>query len=226
MLKQLKSLFIVEDETSDAKKKTAPAARKAPARNPAQPRPITVTPTVSQSAEGRAGKVTDKFMNVLLGAMERANLEGFDYLEFKKSLRSLAKMPMDDKTRFQSAFAMAQSMGVTPQHLLNSANHYIQALHQEEQKFEQALAKQRQQQIGDRERQIQQLDQLVKSKAEQIKKLTEEIEKHQREAEKMRADIQQKTSKIETTKNDFIATYNQLVGQIGDDVVKMKEYLK
>lgn len=165
-------------------------------------------------------------MDVLLRSMEAANLEGFDYLEFKKSLQSLSKMPMDEATRFKSAFAMAQTMGVTPQKLVDSAGHYIKVLHREEQKFETALAAQQNSQIGDKIQQIKQLESVVKQKAEQIKKLTQEIEQHQAQGTKMKKEISERTVKIETTKNNFIASYNTLVSQIHADVESMKQHLK
>ena len=75
--------------------------------------------------------------------MEKANIEGFDYLEYKQSLKSLAKMPMDERTRFQSAYAMAQTMGASVGHLIKTAQHYIDILAAEEKKFETALANQK-----------------------------------------------------------------------------------
>ena len=40
-------------------------------------------------------------------------------------------MPMDEQTRFQSAFAMAQTLGATTEHLMHSANHYLEILKKE-----------------------------------------------------------------------------------------------
>lgn len=222
--KNIKSVFVVEDETlvknaqkQSAKAKTPPAQSTVPSKN---------NPIIEQSAAGQPGKVTSKFVDVLLGAMEKANMEGFDYLEYKQSLSSLAKMPMDEKTKYQSAFAMAQTMGATPQKLIDSATHYINVLKQEEHKFEKALANQVDGQISSKKGQIQQLDSVIKEKAEQIKRLTEEITHHQQQIDKLNNEISKSSAKVETTKNNFIASYNKLVAQIHSDVGNMKEYLK
>ncbi len=217
MLKNLKSLFIIEEkESSGFKAKTRKAA----------PPPAKDAPVKAENKQGDPGKVRSKFTNVLLEAMNKANWEGFDYLEYKKSLQSLAKMPMDEKTRYQSAFAMAQTMGVSPQHLLDTAQHYIQVLQQEEYKFERALNKQQDKQIESKKQELQQLEKLIQQKAEQIKKLTKEIEAHQKQSKQVENEIQDSTVKIESTKNDFIASFNALVSQIHQDVTNMEAYLK
>mgnify|MGYP000158758946 CR=1 FL=1 len=222
----IKSVFVVEDETlikneqsGEAVKngKTTTVPRKTPSKN---------SPVIEQSSMGQQGKVTSKFIDVLLGAMEKSNLDGFDYLEYKQSLSSLAKMPMDEKTKFQSAFAMAQTMGATPQKLVDSATHYINVLKEEEHKFEKALANQVDGNIGNKREQITQLDSVIKEKAAQIKRLTEEITQHQQKIEGLENEISKSSVKVETTKNNFIASYNKLVAQIHSDVENMKEYLK
>lgn len=225
MFKKLKSLFVVDDE--EFKKKMSgqesvepvseeiPAAVSRPAARSSSPNPIPVR-----------GEVSDKFLKILLGALEKNNLDGFDYLEFKKSLRNLEKMDMDDATRFKSAYAMAQTMNATPDHLIKTAQHYLNALSQEESKFGEALANQRSRQIQEKENQNKQLDQLIKSKEDQIKKFSAEIEAHKKQLEKQTAEIQQAAAKVQATQADFVTSYQTIVAQIQGDVEKMKQYLK
>jgi hypothetical protein len=225
-LKKLKSIFIVEDEEFK-KKAAAGKAPQAPAKSEAKaPPPAVQKEIVSESAEGEPGKVTKKFTDILFGAIEKANKPGLDYLEYRQSLQSLEKMPMEEKVRYQSAFAMAEAMGATPQKLIESAAHYVNVLKGEEAKFEQALANQKATQIASRKEKIQKLNEAIQKKAEQIKKLTQEMEKHRADMESLSVEINQATAKVETTKNDFIASYNALVAQIMGDVENMKKYLK
>lgn len=216
--KSIKSLFIVEEEVKDKKKEEV--------STPSPPSPQPGTAFVQESAAGEPGKVSAKFMEVLFSAMEKANLPGVDYLEYRTSLKSLEKMPMDEPVRYKSAFAMAQAMGATPQKLIDSATHYMDVLKTEESKFEQALQHQISDRIGNRQEMINNLELAIQQKTEQIKKLTQEIEQHRQEMEKLSAEIKEATSKVETTKNDFIASYNALVTQIQVDVENMKKYLK
>ena len=174
MLKNLKSIFIIEEEADKASpKKTAvnkkgispPKAR--PAKK-ASSSPVTSAPTAGE----RPGKVTAKFSDILLNALEKANQPGFDYLEFKKALQNLKKLNMDEATRYQSAYAAAQSMGITPQKLIESADHYLKVLAKEDQNFNDALKAQQQRQVRDQQAELPKLD-------EQIKELESELRERQ-----------------------------------------------
>ncbi len=217
MFKNIKSLFIVEEEEN-------PKAKKG--EQPAQAADIKQSQPAVKQPVGEPGKATQEFMEVLFKAMEQNNIQGFDYLEFKQSLASLKKMPMDEQTRYQSAFAMAQTMGATPDKLIQTAQHYLDILKTEEQKFEQAVTNQKTKLIGSKEQEILKAEEAVKAKAEQIKQLTQEIEAHQKQVDQLRREIADATVKVETTKSNFIASYNTLVAQISEDMQNMKQFLK
>lgn len=216
-LSKLKGIFIVQAPT-DGKAAEATSSKTEDTAKPATtPKVEVATPT---------GKVSDKFYEILFGAMETNNQPGFDYLEYKKSLQTLAKMPMDEATRYSSAYAAAQAMGVSSQALNDSAQFYLNVLKTEDSKFQESVNAQRQKQIGSKEKAITDLDATIKAKGEQIAKLTQEIAVHQEDMSKMKAEISEAVVKIETTLSDFHATYSDLIGQIGQDVENMKKYLK
>ena len=220
MLKNLKSLFIVEEEVPDkGKAKASKPANKAPSA------PVS-TPARKPMVQARDGKVTQKFTDILLSAMDKADLEGFDYLEYKKSLKSLQKMNMAEGTAYQSAYAMAQTMGATPEHLVKTAEHYLNALVQEEKKFENALSNQQDNRVGAKRQEQQQLTKTIQDKEAQIKMLQAEIQQHQQKLGKLDGEIKQADLSIANTKNDFFASYQNLVRQIQEDITKMKQYLK
>ena len=173
-----------------------------------------------------SGAVTDKFSEILLSALEKNNQPGFDYFEFRQALRNLAKMPMDEQTRFQSAYAMAQTMGATPTALVESANFYLQVLSTEQSRFNEAHQQQRAKLIGNREDEVKNLEGMMLQKAEQIKQLTQEIEDHRQQADQIRKELSESTIKIENTKADFDATFTSVVSQMQSDVDKIKSYLK
>ena len=222
MFKNLKSLFF--EEVNDASKK---GQIETPESGEVQENEELSTPQVAnEPLKASEGKVTSKFMEILFKAMEDNNLDGFDYLEFKQSLKSLEKMPMDEQTRIKSAFAVAQTLKATPDQLIQSANHYLNVLKQEEKKFGEAMGNQRAIQIGEKEQQLIQFDQAIKSKTEQIKKLTLEIEKHQNAMDRIKQEVANASVKVESTKNDFVASYNLVVSQISKDIENMKRFLK
>ncbi len=230
VFKNIRSLFVVEDETTGkttrtttTNKNTVPNRKNPPktTRNNVPPR----TTTVSKPPVGKVGQAEKKFTDILLTAMEANNLEGLDYIEFKQSLQALSKMPMDEETRFKSAFAMAASMGATSDHLIKTAQFYINILVKEEKKFEGALKQQVDSKIGQQKREIASMEKSVAEKAEQIKRLTNEIGQIQQKVAKTKGAILEATNKINTTKSNFIASYNLLRGQIESDINNMKKYL-
>ncbi|MDH5397226.1 MAG: hypothetical protein OEX02_03720 [Cyclobacteriaceae bacterium] len=213
MLKNLKSLFIVEEEENDAVK-----AKETNAETP--------TPSAKKSTTGRTGsQINANIMEKLLQVIEKNNMEGFDYVEFKKSLKALSKMPMDEKTMFRSAFATAATVGATVNNLIKSVEFYKSVLHKENDTFVKTLNDQVEQKISGREKQVNALKKTIMDKSQQIKRLTEEIDLHQKEISSTMTTIGVDKGKIESTRNDFESTYNNLLSQIDEDLRKINEYL-
>lgn len=223
MLKKIKSLFVIDEgQNNNASEQNNMDSEVSV--EPAKSTGGTAEPSTPASTSG--GNVSQKFLEVLATAMEQNNLPGFDYMEYKQSLRSLEKMNMDEATRFKSALAMAQTMGASADVLLKSAQHYMQILNQEESKFEQALLNQRTVQIKEKEEKAKRLQQVIIEKTQQIEKLNAEITSHREEMNVIQGELDQTKQKLENTKGDFLATYQTLIGQIKADIEKMNLYLK
>ena len=213
-LNKIKSVFIVEEKgenTPTEKAVTTPEQK---------------TRTTEPIKEEAKGSVSEQFYDLLFGSLEKNNQEGFDYLEFKKSLNALSKLALDEQTRFQSAFAAAQSMGTTQQKLTSTASIYLKTLKDEESKFQEALNLQREKQIGDKEKNIATLQVNLKGKNDEIMKLSKQIEQDTVEVEKLKAEIAGSIASLDTKKNDFKASYNDLASQIELDIQKIGQYLK
>lgn len=226
MLKKLKSLFIVEDDSD--KKSSHDNSQEKPK---AEQETSSSKPEIEMNIEipeikDPQGKPDPKFVDILLKAIEKNNMDGFDYLEYKQSLQSLQSMAMDDATRYKSAFAMAKTMGATPEKLLKSANHYINVLKKEEAKFKEALVNQRKSQIQGREAKINSFETAIKEKKAQIKKMMEEIDRKEKDLEKLKTEINKSAAKVESTDQRFHLALNVVMGQIAHDLEKMKQFLK
>jgi uncharacterized coiled-coil protein SlyX len=226
MLKSLKSLFIVDD--SDGKEVT-PEKKKESKKESKEEKPketIVNKPLRSSTTTSTIGTVDKAIMEKLLGAIEKNNLEGFDYLEFKKALKALEKIPMDEATKYRSTFATASTMGVTLGKLVDSTNHYVKVLDNENAVFLKAFEGQISSKVGDKEKEILQFEAIIKEKSERIKQLTEEITKHQNQITDLRQVVDESKMKIDKTKNDFKMSYLHLRTQLEQDIQKMKQYLK
>jgi chromosome segregation ATPase len=224
MAKGIKSWFFTEtEEPADQKKGTKGPLVKKIKEVEAAP---TSTESIPEVKDGRQGEVSQKFVDILFKVLREKDLDGFDYMEFKKSLQSLKKMDMDIDTRIKSAFAMAQTMGVSKDRLLETANFYIGVLKSEEQKFEQALEHQQQKQVDGKKTKIEQLKSQIEKKEAHLKKLQAEVAQHNKQINTLHQEIDQATTKIANTKNDFIASFNSLVNQIKLDMKHINDYLK
>ena len=223
MAKGIKSWFFTEvEEPADKKKKNdTTVPEKIKEVEPAPPS----SDSIPEVNDGHTGEISQKFVNILFKVLREKDLDGFDYMEFKKSLQSLKKMDMGIETRIKSAYAMAQTMGVDKARLLETANYYIGILKQEEQKFEQALENQQQKQVDDKKAKIAQTKSSIAKKEAQLKKLEAEVAQHKQQIDNLQQEMKEAATKIADTKNDFIASYNSLVNQIKQDMKHINDYI-
>ena len=227
--KKLKGLFI-EEETNSAPAPSPLKQREKEVATQRSKQPAAATPPSTSSAPAErpapGGQIRDKFVKVLLEAMEGANLPGFDYLEYKRALKNLEKMNFTEEVMYQTAYAGAQSMGVEPAQLVSSAQHYLGVLEQEEKKFRAALENQRRQQVGDRMDQLSKMDKEIGRQEAQIKKLQADITARREKQAKLRAGVEQSTGKLAATEADFDRTFRTITEKIRADTTKMQQYLK
>ena len=236
MLKKLKGIFVVEDPNApkpvkveetlveepiikkdvnaDISPSTSPSSNSAGSSTPVQPK------------NTGSSKPDSKFVNILLKAIESNNQEGFDYLEYKQSLQSLGNVDMDETTRYQSALAMAKTMGATPAKLISSAKTYIKVLDNEGAKFKQASTNQRTKQVTGKEEEIKAHQKAIKEKEALIEKLTKEIAQHKTQLEKTKETITNAANKVQQTTDKFMVAYNVVKGQILTDIENMEKFLK
>ncbi|MCF8237164.1 MAG: hypothetical protein K9I85_03345 [Saprospiraceae bacterium] len=220
-IKNLKSLFIEENST-DPQVEPENMEPTAPADTPSKPVNVPRESTLSTPK----GKLDQRFLDTLLNAMEEQNLEGFDYLEFRQALKSLGRMNMDEATRFKSAFAMAQTMNVTPSELTRTATVYLDILNKEQKKFSEALANQEKTQINVRQERLSWLDETILKHQQEIESLMASINTHRKEAEQLKAELDEVHQKMVVTQDQFTRTHTFLVEEINSDISKMEQYLK
>lgn len=221
MLKKLRSIFVIDEEEPTAK----PSSDAVPDTSKVSS-DTGMGSDKSEMVRVKGGEVNERFLNVLLEAMEKHDLDGFDYMEFKRFLKSLDKVSMDEATKYRSAFATGQTMGATKDLLINSAKQYLDILEREQGRFEQAAQNQRSKVIDDKEAAISQLEKSIAAKEEQIKTLTKDIASDKGEIETMKEEISAASAKIQQTQYDFQHAYGHVKGQLEEDIAKIKQYLK
>ena len=174
---------------------------------------------------GKDHGLDQKSVDFLTKALEKSNLPGFDYIEFKQSLDALSKLNIEEEMAFKSAFATASTVGLTKTKLLETAEHYKKVLANEKAQFDSALHKQVQQKVAGKEGEVKKLkDQIVKHQ-EKIQQLQDQLAKFQKTIDGADAQIDAARKKIESTREGFERTHQSILNQIDKDIENIKKYL-
>jgi len=214
-LKNFMSLFFVQDETGKQTENQ---------ENKNAPPPINQQHTPPPIISGDAS-IDQRIFDSLQQALSNNNMEGYDYMEFKNALQSLAGIIADEAMRFKSAFATVAPMGVTAQKLMDSAKFYKNILLQEQDKFNQALSSQIDTSVGAKQKQNDELKALMQKKTAEIERLTQEIQLHEQEILQLEGQISEVVIKIESTKNNFDYTLHSVISQMDTDLVSIEKHL-
>lgn len=219
MLKNLKSLFFVDDEKSQS---TPPG----PEPSPPASAPAPVPPTVGGPPVTGSATLDQRMFEALQKTIQDHNMDGFDFLEFRDSLRTLHSIIPDEATRYKSAYATASTMGVTVEKLLETGRFYQGLLEKERANFHQAVDQQVDQNVTAKRREVAQLQAMIGQKSEEIARLTREIATHREEMAKAQGFISEAEAKIEHTRNNFQLTLDTVLNQMQTDMKNIEKYLK
>lgn len=167
----------------------------------------------------------EKSVTFLAKALERANLPGFDYIEFKQSLHALQAMNMEEETSFKSAFATASTVGLTKDKLLKTAEHYKNILTQEKTQFDAAMRKQIEQRVNSKAGEVERLKKQVEEYRRKIDELEEKIRRSQDTIDNADSHIQEAKERIMNTKEGFETTHQSVMNQIEIDIDNIRRYL-
>jgi uncharacterized protein (DUF3084 family) len=222
MLKNLKSLFIVTEEEPKSEENLTQNTSES-SKQPIDNKQVVnnnSTPTLNNPV------VDENILNKLLQAFENNNQPGFDYMEFRQSLKAMSHLPLDESTKFQTAFATASAIGATQDNLIASINFYKKVLQNEEDSFKKASTDQSIQNIDAKKNELTTFQKNIEEKSAMIQKLTQEIMEHQKKMESINTYIVEAETKISETQNKFKNTVNFIYKQLEDDATKLKTYIK
>jgi len=174
---------------------------------------------------GEMHGLDQKSVDTLTKALNQANLPGFDYLEFKQSLGALQKLNMDESTAIKSAFATAETMGLTKNKLIETAQHYKSVLAGEKNKFQQALDNRVKARVYGKKNEIERLKKQVEEYKAKIQQLEGQISKHQATIDSADSTIRDEVDKIDSIHRNFEAAHQSLLNQIDKDILNINQNL-
>lgn len=227
VFKNLKSIFIEESESEE---NTSPKSEDKTTTNKDKQstKESNNTSSTSDSVPNipSEGKKDDKIIDTLFKAIEKSNLNGFDYLEFKQSVKGLEKIVVDEATRYKSAFATASTMGVTMKKLVETAEYYGKVLDKERQQFVKAASEQSNKLVEKRKQEMQYLLKSMAEKQKLIDQMQAELKTSEQKIKQIQTGIDKAAVKIESTKKNFETSFGIIRKQIDSDIEKIRTYLK
>lgn len=161
----------------------------------------------------------------LVKALERENLPGFDYLEFKRALFALRALNLDEATAIRSAFATASTLGLTKEKLIKSAAYYKGILDNEKKSFDEAMQKQIELKVETKRKEVALMQQKIAEYQSTIQKLQAEIAKATEIIQHADEAIQSAQENIEEVRLKFEKTHDVMTRQILDDANDFQQYL-
>lgn len=224
VLKNLRGIFITEEEPKEENEAASKESKSTTQATNTSSSNTTDTTTVNTSES--QGTKDDKIIDTLFQAIENSNLNGFDYLEFKRSVKGLEKMVADEATRFKSAFATASTIGITMDKLVETADYYAKVLDKEKSQFIQAAKDQSEHLIDNRKKELQHLLKSLEEKKKMIDEMQNDLIKGEERIRQIQDGIKSATVNIENTKKNFETSWSFLKEQIITDIEKIKTYLK
>ncbi len=165
-----------------------------------------------------------KSISYLSAAIDKNNLKGFDYIEFKKSVAAMAGM-LDEETAIKSAFATASNMGLTKDKLLQSMEHYKNVLSKEKRQFDDALKTQIEQKVNNKREEKLKLKEHIVNLKKKISEIEQKINAYQERIDNSDAEIKAAEEKINTTKQNFETAFNKFTEEIDEDFSTIKSVL-
>lgn len=173
------------------------------------------------SADG----LDERSLEFLASAIEKNNLPGFDYFEFKRAIVSLIQMKLDEVTAHKSAFTTAATVGVTKDKLIETAAYYKNVVEKEKEQFDKALENQNSTKITARQEEVKRLrDQIERHKTE-IARLQDEVAGYLNQIDQAENAVKLEGEKLEKAKAAFEKTHQAVVLQIDKDIENMHKHL-
>ena len=167
----------------------------------------------------------EKSVDFISKAIEKANLPGFDYVEFKQAVTNLATMNLEESMAFKSVFATAMTLGLTKDKLVETANHYKSVVQKEKEQFDVASQKQQDSKIGSNLKQVDDLRYKIGDNETKIKELQSEIDAARNKIRELDYEREQSHVKIEEAKTKFLFTHQSILNQIDKDIENIQQYL-
>ena len=167
----------------------------------------------------------NRFATALMKALEKKNLDGFDYLEWKHSVGKLTEIGMDQDTAIHSAFITGSSVGLTKEKLIKTANYYAEVLQDEKAQFMRSLEKHLVDNVEGKAKQTGELKKKIANWETKIEQLREQIRAATEQIASADTQISAARSKAEENQQGFDQALEVITNTINEDIANIRRVL-
>lgn len=166
----------------------------------------------------KSNEADEKSLKFIIQAIEKSNLEGFDYLEFIKAVERLKDLPMDEDLAFRSAYSTVSTVGLTKERLEESANYYLDVLEKEQKVFKQTVEDRKLIKIKRQKKRVESLEQEVEKLTARITEIKAKIVQYEQEQDEIKLSLNVESEKIMLTEKAFDDTIAIVIAKIKKDI--------
>ncbi|WCL49791.1 hypothetical protein [Leptospira sp. GIMC2001] len=203
-LKSIKNLFIQTEFTGE--EEPAETSKEAAKAEPT-PAPKSSTQVSSKPA---TTKEVGRFVEILTKDIEKSNLDGYDYLEFKTSIEELKESGLTQDQAIKSASIAVKSL-TSPKNIIDSISHYKQVVDKNKKEFEQNV--------------VIKLKEKIQEDQKELANTVSEIERLKGLEQKLRKSIEENEQKAETNSHGFEEAYKIVIATLKEDELSIKKVL-
>lgn len=178
-----------------------------------------------QKILGLPEQLDEKSSTSLAAAIGKSVPKEFDYLKYRQSLYAMRDLKLEEATAFRSAYAAAQTMGVTKAGLVASAQQYLSVLMNEKTKFGTALNNQVKERVESKRAEVVKLHQRIEEMRQKIRDLEARIAEYQNTINTADDDVASAKQKILDTKDRFERAFQAFVDAISKDIERINQFL-
>lgn len=178
-----------------------------------------------QSTAPIIGQRKQEVVDFLYKVRTDNNIQGPDYHEFSIALDDYKADIADEAQRVKLAFKSFKSMGVTPQKLVETANHYKKLYAEKRAAFDATIDKEIKNAVGTRKADVDSLNSRNASIDAEIEKLQKEKSTNEARIVTLNDEINSNSSRLNERKLDFQVTYDDVVGEIDRNLNLIQQHL-
>ena len=168
--------------------------------------------------------VNKEIVEMIKNVMEDNNLDGYDYYEFMQSVAEQKDMP-SEKKKFEVVFSVIKGMGITSEHLMKTADHYMSVIEKHQEEFNATIDAEEHEKVIQLKEQAEGIEGDITAKTEQIEALKAEIEQLHNKKVDIMDEALSNEAKITKYRQEGTLAYKLFIGQIKDGKGKINQYI-